>query len=72
MELLISPLRLCGHVCLQLRWLENELWAFDWCPAPLLAIVSPADMHILMHCLCSHDSCSEREHSEPPLTGTVP
>lgn len=25
MELLISPLRLCGHVCLQLRWLENEL-----------------------------------------------
>lgn len=42
MELLISPLRLCGHVCLQLRWLGNELWAFDWCPAPLLAIVSPA------------------------------
>lgn len=43
MELLISPLRLCGHVYLQLRWVENELWAFDWCPAPLLAIVSPAE-----------------------------
>lgn len=24
-------------------WPGNELQAFDWCPAPLLAIVSPAE-----------------------------